>query len=87
MFSYSRGAEVLCCPIVVGQCSAAFEFDVNFTSFQLSRSYNFFFLPTAVPPPENVTVHCHNLENVAYWNYSQLSLLPRFVVYVYGYSR
>ncbi|XP_023655570.1 growth/differentiation factor 10b [Paramormyrops kingsleyae] len=41
---------------------------------------------TDVPPPENVTVHCHNLENVAYWNYSQPSLLPRFVVYVNGYS-
>ncbi|XP_048863124.1 interferon gamma receptor 1-like [Brienomyrus brachyistius] len=40
----------------------------------------------AVPPPENVTVHCHNLENVVFWNYSQPSLLPRFVVYVCGYS-
>ncbi|XP_064173334.1 interferon gamma receptor 1-like isoform X3 [Anguilla rostrata] len=42
-----------------------------------------------VPPPDNVTIQCHNFKTVAYWNYSQPSLHPRFIVelFPYGSSR
>lgn len=39
-----------------------------------------------VPPPENVTIECHNFRTVAYWNYSQPSLHPRFFVELFPYG-
>ncbi|KAJ8360245.1 hypothetical protein SKAU_G00167700 [Synaphobranchus kaupii] len=39
-----------------------------------------------VPPPVNITVQCHNFRTVAYWNYSRLSLHPRFNVLLLPYK-
>ncbi|XP_035256217.1 interferon gamma receptor 1-like isoform X2 [Anguilla anguilla] len=39
-----------------------------------------------VPPPDNVTIQCHNFRTVAYWNYSQPSLHPRFIVDLFPYG-
>uniref|UniRef100_A0A4W4F0T1 Fibronectin type-III domain-containing protein n=1 Tax=Electrophorus electricus TaxID=8005 RepID=A0A4W4F0T1_ELEEL len=45
----------------------------------------FFFLST-VPPPTNLTLNCHNFHNVLYWNYSEPSLQPLFIVTIRNYE-
>ncbi|KAJ8248001.1 hypothetical protein GJAV_G00237040 [Gymnothorax javanicus] len=40
----------------------------------------------SVPPPVNLTVQCHNLSVMAYWNYSQPSLQPNFTVKLIPYT-
>uniref|UniRef100_A0A4W5PZ50 Fibronectin type-III domain-containing protein n=1 Tax=Hucho hucho TaxID=62062 RepID=A0A4W5PZ50_9TELE len=39
---------------------------------------------TLVPPPENVTVSCNNLQTTVYWNYSELLRQPLFKLKITG---
>ncbi|XP_055762753.1 interferon gamma receptor 1-like [Salvelinus fontinalis] len=39
---------------------------------------------TLVPPPENVTVSCNNLQTTVYWNYSELLRQPLFRLKITG---
>ncbi|XP_035387521.1 interferon gamma receptor 1-like [Electrophorus electricus] len=40
----------------------------------------------SVPPPTNLTLNCHNFHNVLYWNYSEPSLQPLFIVTIRNYE-
>ncbi|XP_067092559.1 interferon gamma receptor 1-like isoform X2 [Osmerus mordax] len=42
-------------------------------------------LASYVLPVENVTIVCHNLQTVVYWNHSQPELQPRFTVTLQSY--
>ncbi|XP_056148166.1 interferon gamma receptor 1-like [Lampris incognitus] len=39
-----------------------------------------------VPPATNMTLQCHNFQNIVYWNYSQPSLHPKFKISISALS-
>uniref|UniRef100_A0AAY4CMT8 Fibronectin type-III domain-containing protein n=1 Tax=Denticeps clupeoides TaxID=299321 RepID=A0AAY4CMT8_9TELE len=41
---------------------------------------------TFLKPPSNLTVSCHNLKNVIYWNYTDPSVKPVFKVEIRQYD-
>ncbi|XP_062851068.1 interferon gamma receptor 1-like [Trichomycterus rosablanca] len=39
-----------------------------------------------VPAPSNISLTCHNFQNIFYWNYSEPNLQPEFIITVKGYK-